>query len=287
MNRKKMTLFNYVNGVFLLLLVIVCILPILHVIALSLSERIEAVAGNVTFYPIGFTLEAYRYVMEDSQFWTSLRVTLTRVLIGVPANILLVVMTAYPLSKANSRFHARTFFSWLFVITMLFSGGLIASYINMTKMGLNGTIWAVLFPAACSPYTIILMRTFFEQIPTSMEESAFIDGANDFHVFTKITIPLSKPIISTVVLLFAVNRWNSWFNEFIYLTDKKLHPLQLVIRSIVLTGESEGALQAGEVVLGQSLKYAVVILAMIPMLILYPLIQKYLVKGIMLGAVKG
>ena len=105
MNRKKMTLFNYVNGVFLLLLVIVCILPILHVIALSLSERIEAVAGNVTFYPIGFTLEAYRYVMEDSQFWTSLRVTLTRVLIGVPANILLVVMTAYPLSKANSRFH--------------------------------------------------------------------------------------------------------------------------------------------------------------------------------------
>jgi len=108
MNRKKMTLFNYVNGVFLLLLVIVCILPILHVIALSLSERIEAVAGNVTFYPIGFTLEAYRYVMEDSQFWTSLRVTLTRVLIGVPANILLVVMTAYPLSKANSRFHART-----------------------------------------------------------------------------------------------------------------------------------------------------------------------------------
>lgn len=122
MNRKKMTLFNYVNGVFLLLLVIVCILPILHVIALSLSERIEAVAGNVTFYPIGFTLEAYRYVMEDSQFWTSLRVTLTRVLIGVPANILLVVMTAYPLSKANSRFHARTFFSWLFVITMLFGG---------------------------------------------------------------------------------------------------------------------------------------------------------------------
>ena len=170
---------------------------------------------------------------------------------------------------------------------MLFSVVLIASYNDMTKMGLNGTIWAVLFPAACSPYTIILMRTFFEQIPTSMEESAFIDGANDFHVFTKITIPLSKPIISTVVLLFAVNRWNSWFNEFIYLTDKKLYPLQLVIRSIVLTGESEGALQAGEVVLGQSLKYAVVILAMIPMLILYPLIQKYLVKGIMLGAVKG
>ena len=118
MNRKKMTLFNYVNGVFLLLLVIVCILPILHVIALSLSERIEAVAGNVTFYPIGFTLEAYRYVMEDSQFWTSLRVTLTRGLIGRPANILLGGRTGYPPSKANSPFPPPTFFPWLFLLTM-------------------------------------------------------------------------------------------------------------------------------------------------------------------------
>lgn len=155
-----MTLFNYVNGVFLLLLVIVCILPILHVIALSLSERIEAVAGNVTFYPIGFTLEAYRYVMEDSQFWTSLRVTLTRVLIGVPANILLVVMTAYPLSKANSRFHARTFFSWLFVITMLFGGGTIPTYIVISKLGLMNTIWALTLPGAMNVSYMILIMNF-------------------------------------------------------------------------------------------------------------------------------
>ena len=155
MNRKKMTLFNYVNGVFLLLLVIVCILPILHVIALSLSERIEAVAGNVTFYPIGFTLEAYRYVMEDSQFWTSLR---------VPANILLVVMTAYPLSKANSRFHARTFFSWLFVITMLFGGGTIPTYIVISKLGLMNTIWALTLPGAMNVSYMILIMNFFRGI---------------------------------------------------------------------------------------------------------------------------
>ena len=200
-------------------------------------------------------------------------------------SLIITLLTAYPLSKSYLR--GRKFFNIYFVFTMLFSGGLIASYINMTKMGLNGTIWAVLLPAACSPYTIILVRTFFEQIPSSIEESAFIDGANDFYVFSQITIPLSKPVISTVVLLFAVNRWNSWFSEFIYLSDKKLYSLQLVIRSIVLTGESEGVMQVGEAVLGQSLKYAVVILAMVPMLILYPLIQKYLVKGIMLGAVKG
>ena len=178
MNRKKMTLFNYVNGVFLLLLVIVCILPILHVIALSLSERIEAVAGNVTFYPIGFTLEAYRYVMEDSQFWTSLRVTLTRVLIGVPANILLVVMTAYPLSKANSRFHARTFFSWLFVITMLFGGGTIPTYIVISKLGLMNTIWALTLPGAMNVSYMILIMNFFRGIPTEIEDAAVIDGAN-------------------------------------------------------------------------------------------------------------
>ena len=170
MNRKKMTLFNYVNGVFLLLLVIVCILPILHVIALSLSERIEAVAGNVTFYPIGFTLEAYRYVMEDSQFWTSLRVTLTRVLIGVPTNILLVVMTAYPLSKANSRFHARTFFSWLFVITMLFGGGTIPTYIVISKLGLMNTIWALTLPGAMNVSYMILIMNFFRGIPTEIED---------------------------------------------------------------------------------------------------------------------
>ena len=138
-------------------------------------------------------------ILTRASFWSSFRTSILRVLLGGSLNLFFIILTAYPLSKSYLR--GRKFFNVFFVFTMLFSGGLIASYINMTKMGLNGTIWAVLFPAACSPYTIILMRTFFEQIPTSMEESAFIDGANDFHVFTKITIPLSKPIISTVVLL--------------------------------------------------------------------------------------
>ena len=272
-------------AIVLTLFCLMIIFPFLNVLAISLSSRLPVSQGRVWLWPVGFNLESYKRAFAYDGFLRSYWNTIRYTFMDTVLSLAITMLTAYPLSKSYLR--GRKFFNVFFVFTMLFSGGLIASYINMTKMGLNGTIWAVLFPAACSPYTIILMRTFFEQIPTSMEESAFIDGANDFHVFTKITIPLSKPIISTVVLLFAVNRWNSWFNEFIYLTAKKLYPLQLVIRSIVLMGESEGALQAGEVVLGQSLKYAVVILAMIPMLILYPLIQKYLVKGIMLGAVKG
>lgn len=282
---KKIESSKLICAIVLTIFCLMVLFPFINVLAISLSARLPVSQGKVWLWPVGFNFDAYKRAFAYDGFlrsyWNTIRYTLMDTIISLT----ITMLTAYPLSKPYLR--GRKFFNIFFVFTMLFSGGLIASYINMTKMGLNGTIWAVLLPAACSPYTMILMRTFFEQIPKSMEESAFIDGANDFHVFSHITVPLSKPIISTVVLLFAVNRWNSWFNEFIYLTDKKLYPLQLIIRSIVLTGESEGAVQAGEAVLGQSLKYAVVILAMIPMLILYPLIQKYLVKGIMLGAVKG
>ena len=284
-NHKKIEPDKLFCAIVLTLFCLMIIFPFITVLAISLSSRLPVSQGRVWLWPVGFNLEAYKRALTYDGFLRSYLNTIRYTLMDTIISLIITLLTAYPLSKSYLR--GRKFFNIYFVFTMLFSGGLIASYINMTKMGLNGTIWAVLLPAACSPYTIILVRTFFEQIPSSIEESAFIDGANDFYVFSQITIPLSKPVISTVVLLFAVNRWNSWFSEFIYLSDKKLYSLQLVIRSIVLTGESEGVMQVGEAVLGQSLKYAVVILAMVPMLILYPLIQKYLVKGIMLGAVKG
>lgn len=260
MNRKKMTLFNYVNGVFLLLLVIVCILPILHVIALSLSERIEAVAGNVTFYPIGFTLEAYRYVMEDSQFWTSLRVTLTRVLIGVPANILLVVMTAYPLSKANSRFHARTFFSWLFVITMLFGGGTIPTYIVISKLGLMNTIWALTLPGAMNVSYMILIMNFFRGIPTEIEDAAVIDGANQLQILFRVYLPMSMPSLATILMESKNN------------VETLMTPEQLIRMAKV----SEKTIEAAQI-----------FLAALPIMCVYPFLQKYYTKGIVVGSVKG
>ena len=160
MTRKKWSWFTIVNYAVLSLLIVICLVPILHVIATSLSERIEAVAGNVGIWPKGFNLAAYQYVMEDAQFWKSLSVTLMRVAIGVPINIILVILTAYPLSKSNNRFHGRTFFSWFFVFTMLFNGGMIPGYIVISKLGLINSIWALTLPGAMNVSYMILMMNF-------------------------------------------------------------------------------------------------------------------------------
>lgn len=294
MNRKKMTLFNYVNGVFLLLLVIVCILSILHVIALSLSERIEAVAGNVTFYPIGFTLEAYRYVMEDSQFWTSLRVTLTRVLIGVPANILLVVMTAYPLSKANSRFHARTFFSWLFVITMLFGGGTIPTYIVISKLGLMNTIWALTLPGAMNVSYMILIMNFFRGIPTEIEDAAVIDGANQLQILFRVYLPMSMPSLATIILFATVANWNCWMDGYMYMNTPDKYPLQTYLATILMESKNNvETLMTPEQLIRmakvseKTIEAAQIFLAALPIMCVYPFLQKYYTKGIVVGSVKG
>lgn len=286
MNRKKMTLFNYVNGVFLLLLVIVCILPILHVIALSLSERIEAVAGNVTFYPIGFTLEAYRYVMEDSQFWTSLRVTLTRVLIGVPTNILLVVMTAYPLSKANSRFHARTFFSWLFVITMLFGGGTIPTYIVISKLGLMNTIWALTLPGAMNVSYMILIMNFFRGIPTEIEDAAVIDGANQLQILFRVYLPMSMPSLATIILFATVANWNCWMDGYMYMNTPDKYPLQTYLATILMESKNNvETLMTPEQLIRmakvseKTIEAAQIFLAALPIMCVYPFLQKYYTKG--------
>lgn len=285
--KKKVDTGKVVVASILVLFCLLILIPFVYIISVSLSSKLAVLEGRVFLWPIGINFDAYKKVLEYDGFLRSYKNTVIYTIADTAIALTINTMIAYPLSKMYLK--GRRAFNLYFMFTMMFSGGMIACFINMKSLGLVGTIWAVLLPSACGAYNMILMRTFFEQIPASLEESALIDGANDFQVFTKITLPMSGPILSTMVLFFAVNRWNSWLTEFIYLNDKNMYPLQLVIRSIVLTGESDisAATGAGEVVLGQSLKFAVIILSMIPMLILYPLIQKYLVKGIMLGAVKG
>ncbi len=286
LTRKKITGSYITVSVILSLCTLIILYPFIYILAVSLSDSVSVMQNDVWLWPIGFNLDAYKKVASVNNFLNSYKNTFLYTLVGTAIALVVTTLTAYPLSKSYLK--GRRFFNLMIVFTMMFSGGLVAGYLNIKELGIMNSIWAIVLPGCCSAYNMILMRTFFEQLPISMEESAKLDGASDMAILLKIILPLSTPIISTMVLFYAVGRWNSWFTEFIYLRDADKFPLQLIIRSVVLTGEMDMAAQgSSEIVTATSLKYSVVIVSMIPMLILYPLIQKYLVKGIMIGAVKG
>ena len=247
MLRRKVSGFHIFNYAFLSLLILVCIAPILHVIALSFSQKIEAVAGHVGLLPVGFNVEAYRYVMEDSQFWTSLGVTLLRVVIGVPVNIFLVVMTAYPLSKSNSRFHARTVFAWFFAFTMYFSGGQIPLYIVISKLKMINTIWALTLPGAMNVSYMILMLNFFRGIPTEIEDAATIDGANRFQRIIHITLPSILDLVVIMFILSVGNMMNANFDQIFNLYSAPVYKVADVIDTYVyrLTFQSTTVMDYG------------------------------------------
>lgn len=287
MKKRKIDTSKVIICTILVLFCLLILYPLIYILSVSVSSKLAVMQGKVWLYPIGFNLDAYKYVIQYDNFlnsyWNSIKMTC----LGTGMSLIVNCVVAYPLSRMHLK--GRKFFNLYFVITMVFNSGLMATYMNIVNLGLYDTIWAVLLPSTAGAYNLILMRTFFEQIPASLEEAALIDGAGDWTIFTKLTLPLSGPIISTEILFFAVHRWNSWYTEFLYLNDKSKYPLQLVVRSIVLTGENDigKALGNSEQFLTQSLKYSVIVLSVIPMLIIYPIIQKYLVKGVMLGAVKG
>ena len=294
MVRKKVSLFTTFNYIFLSALVIVCFVPVMHVISLSLSEKIEAVSGNVGIWPIGFNLEAYRYVMEDIQFWKSLSITLLRVVIGVPINILLVILTAYPLSKANSRFHGRTVFSWYFVFTMLFNGGMIPAYIVISKLGLMNTIWALTLPGAMNVSYMILMMNFFRGIPVEIEEAAVIDGASQPQILFRIFLPMSLPSLATIILFATVANWNCWMDGYLYMNTPDKYPLQTYLATVLMESKNNvEALMTPEQFIRmaqiseKTIEAAQIFLGALPIMCVYPFLQKYYIKGIVVGSVKG
>lgn len=294
MGHKKITRFHVVNGIFLSLLVIVCILPIIHVIALSLSDQRAVTSGSVSFKPVGFTLDAYRYVLEDTQFWKSLGVTLLRVVIGVPVNILLSVLTAYPLSKKNSRFHGRTGFSWFFVISMMFSGGIIPLYIMLNRMGMLNTIWALTLPGAMNIGYMILMMNFFRSIPGEIEDAAIMDGASQMQILFKIYLPLCLPALATITLFAIVTNWNCWMDGFMYMNTPDKYPLQTYLATNLMESKTniETMMTPEQMarmakVSSKNIEAAQIFLAAFPIMCVYPFIQKFYTKGIMEGSVKG
>jgi putative aldouronate transport system permease protein len=273
---------------------VVMIYPFLFVLAASFSSGSAVSLGMVGVIPKGFNTQAYEAVFKYPYIWTGYRNTLMYTGVGTLINLFMTVAGAYPLSR--KQFYGRGVFTFIIAVTMFFSGGLIPTYLIMLAFKLLNTFWVMVIPGAISTWNMIIMRTFFQNIPTELEEAAVIDGCTDIGVLTRIILPLSTASIMTIGMFYAVGHWNAWFGAFIYLRDQARYPIQLWLRLIVLQNQIQaianqqaaGAVDLGaEKLISDTIKYAVIIVAAAPILCVYPFIQKYFVKGVMVGSVKG
>ena len=289
-------IFDAINNFLLVVVLSLVLLPLLFVLSASISDPTAVVTGNVWFWPVGVNIEAYTYIFKNSDIMIGYRNTIFYTVLGTCINLVLTTCAAYPLSRRD--FVGRNVFMMLMVFTMYFSGGMIPVYLNIKNLGMIDTIWAMVLPGAISTMSVIIMRTFFQStIPYELHESAIIDGATNLRVLWSIVLPLSKPVIAVLVLQYAVGHWNAVFNALLYINEKKLRPLQLVLRDVLILRisledraqmtEADLRTYSDQVKRAELLKYALIIVANVPVLMIYPFIQKYFVKGIMIGSVKG
>lgn len=285
--------FDAINVLIMGLITVAMIYPLLHVVALSLSSLSAVELGSITFFPQGIDLEGYKFIIDNPQFWHAYGNTILYVVVGTPINLLLTSLLAYPLAMRD--FILRKPLMVFIAITLFFNGGLIPTYLVVQSLGLINTMWAVILPGAVSAFNVIIYRTFFQSIPVELRESAFMDGANDLVILTRIYWPLSKPLLATFALFSIVALWNDWFDPLIYLNSSSLQPIALYLQSIVIQGNlgqwsgSNAATMATNNLLVDPLTIvmAVVVVAMAPVLVLYPFIQRYFARGILIGAIKA
>jgi len=282
-------LFDWFNYGFLSLLLIVILYPLYFIVIASVSDPISVSGGKVWLFPVDFTLEGYQKILENQAIWVGYKNTILYMAVGTAVNVAITVTGAYPLSRKDM--HGRNLFMFLITFTMFFSGGLIPTYLLVKSLGLMNSMWALILPGAVSVWNLIITRTFFQHnIPEELREAAAIDGCSDFKFFLQVALPLSKAILAVLVLFYGVGHWNSFFSALIYLRDEAQYPLQLVLRNILIQNEVQELMNlepgAGSN-LSESIKYGVIIVASIPVLILYPMVQKYFVKGVMIGSLKG
>lgn len=284
-------MFLTVNYFFLFFTSLICIFPFINMIAISFSSSSSVAGGMVKLWPVDFTLKSYEFVLSAPQFFRAFLISIERVLLGVPINMLLTVMVAYPLSKEHNQFRARSFFVWFFLITILFSGGLIPSYMTVKMTGLMDKIWALIIPSAVPVFNIILLMNFFRGLPKEIEEAAFIDGAGHWTSLWKIYLPLSTPALATITLFTFVGHWNAWFDGLIYINSPIKLPLQSYLQTIIVAPDiklmSSKDLNLLSEVNDRTQKAAQIFIAMIPVLCIYPFMQRFFMKGIVLGSVKG
>jgi putative aldouronate transport system permease protein len=282
--------FNVVNMVLLLGLVVVTAYPLVYVVFASLSEPSQLVANRgALLRPLGFSLDAYRLVLQNPMIAIGYRNTLFYVVAGTALNLVLTCLGAYALSRQN--FMLKTPIMILIVFTLFFSGGLIPTFLLIGQtLHMQDTVWALIFPTAINTWNLIILKTAFESVPVSLEEAARIDGANDFTILWRVVLPLSLPALAVVVLFYAVAHWNAYFNALVYIQSRELYPLQLVLREILITSNVEsmttGVSSGDTYQVAQTIKYATIVVATLPILLIYPFLQKYFVKGALIGAVK-
>ncbi|MBP5454415.1 MAG: carbohydrate ABC transporter permease [Lachnospiraceae bacterium] len=289
MVRKHLSIGQLLNGFFVALLAFICLYPFLNVLAYSVSGYNAVLSGRVTFYPIDFNLDAYKQILGKTQIWLAMRTTILVTLYGTSLSLLLTILSAFALSRKD--LPGRTFFTTIVLFTMYFSGGMIPTFLVVKHLGMYDTLMSLFIPQSINVFNFIVMRTFFRNIPESLEEAARIDGASYMKVLIKMILPLSIPIIATIGLFYAVSYWNTYFDALLYIQKPDLYTLQLRLKSLLFGEElnnSNANLEGiGTQVMSQSLKMATVAVSTIPILVIYPWLQKYFVKGVMIGSVKG
>lgn len=288
--RNKIKPFDIGLNIFFIVLALITLYPFYYVLIMSFSNAVATAQHVPYMLPYVIDFSGYKTIFADAAFFKALGTSLFVTIVGICINMVLSIMGAYALSKKS--LIGRNFFLTMILFTMLFPGGLVPTYLNIKNLGITNTIWAMIFPTALSTYYMIIMKNYFVSLPESLEEAARIDGANSFVILVKIIIPISMPFVATFALFYAVERWNEWYNAMLYISEKRLQPLQIYLREVLISLSSQLAAQA-QVMVGKTQKVmattvqmACIVITMVPILCVYPFVQKHFVKGVMVGGIK-
>lgn len=291
--KKKIDAFDVFNYIFMVLMMVVMIYPLLNVVSTSLSTASAITAGQVSWYPRGFNLVGYKYIIEDGQIFTGYRNTILYAGVGTLLTLTLTSLAAYALSRQE--LVGRRVLTFYWAVTMFFGGGLVPTYLVIKDLGLLDTFWVMVLPGCVGAYTLFVFRSFMLALPNELMEAARIDGAGEWRIWAQVVIPLSKPLLATYALFTIVGHWNSWFGAMLYLKNANLYPLQLYLRRLVVQNDmagtyansASGTLIASGQMAPQNAQMAAIVLSIFPIMMIYPYIQKYFVKGVMIGSLKG
>ncbi|HZG77737.1 MAG TPA: carbohydrate ABC transporter permease [Paenibacillus sp.] len=284
--QSRFTLFGAINGLLLTALAISTVYPVVYILAVSLSDTALVTQGKVWLWPRGLNFDAYAEVLSDNRIPRAYLNTIFYTALGTFINLLFTAVAAYPLSQRG--FFGRKYFMFAIVLTMFLNPGIIPNYMIVKELGLLDSVWALVIPNAIWTFELIILKSFYENMSTQIREAALIDGASEFRILFNMVIPLSKPALASIGLFYFMGHWNSFFLPMIYLTDQEMHPLQVVLRGMLIFSEGNNAgLVDAAALAPQALKNATIVLAMIPVLLIYPFAQKYFAKGVMLGSEKG